>query len=309
MDTHRLNQFAEDHHGLVTFHAAGRAGMSKSAWYRRLDSELLIPVHPGVARMPGAPVTREQSIAAAVLAAGKGAMASHRSALRLIGVPRPEDDPVDLMFVDRTRGLELRGVVRHRPRDHLDLAPLRRQNIPCSNILRALCDTGAVDAPSVPDAVQHVIVKGLASPHQLMAAVRVHSRQGRAGVPTLREALGEWIVDGKPADRKLESAMHELLTKHKLPSAQFHAQVAGYEVDFWITDTPVVLECDGWEFHGATRAQFERDRDRDSALIAAGYIPVHFTYWMTVRRPHVLVQRIRDALAVWHRSCPTGVAD
>src|SRR5688572_20959764 len=153
--------------------------MSKSAWYRRLDSELLIPVHPGVARMPGAPVTPEQSIAAAVLAAGRGAMASHRSALRLIGVPRPDDDPIDLMFVDRTRGLELHGVVRHRPRDRLDLSPLRRRNIPCSNILRALCDTGAVDAPSVPDAVQYVVVKGLASPLELMAAVRMHSRKGR----------------------------------------------------------------------------------------------------------------------------------
>jgi very-short-patch-repair endonuclease len=249
--------------------------------------------------MPGAPVTPEQAIAAAVLAAGRGAMASHRSALRLIGVPRPDEDPVDLMFVDRTRGLELEGVVRHRPRDRLDLSPLRRLNIPCSNILRALCDTGAVDAPSVPDAVQHVVVKGLASPRQLLAAVRVHSRRGRAGVPALRDALGEWIIDDKPADRKLESAMSELLARNGFPRAEFHARIAGYEVDFWITDTPVVLECDGWEFHGVTRAQFERDRDRDAELVAAGYIPIHFTFWMVVRTPQVVVRRIRDALARW----------
>jgi hypothetical protein len=233
-----------------------------------------VPVHPGVARMPGTPITPEQSIAAAVLAAGHGAMASHRSALRLLGVPRPDDDPVDVMFVDRTRGLELEGVVRHRPRDRLDLSPLRRQNIPCSNILRALCDTGAVDAASVPDAVQHVVVRGLASPLQLLAAVRVHSRQGRAGLPALREALGEWIIDDKPADRKLESAMRELLSSNGLAQAEFHARIAGYEVDFWIIDTPVVLECDGWEYHGVTRAQFERDRDRDAELVTAGYIPI-----------------------------------
>jgi very-short-patch-repair endonuclease len=299
VDTDRLNHFAEDHHGLLTLHAAARAGMSRSAWYRRIDSQLLIPVHPGVVRMPGAPVTPEQAIAAAVLAAGRGAMASHRSALRLIGVPRPDEDPVDLMFVDRTRGLELEGVVRHRPRDRLDLSPLRRLNIPCSNILRALCDTGAVDAPSVPDAVQHVVVKGLASPRQLLAAVRVHSRRGRAGVPALRDALGEWIIDDKPADRKLESAMSELLARNGFPRAEFHARIAGYEVDFWITDTPVVLECDGWEFHGVTRAQFERDRDRDAELVAAGYIPIHFTFWMVVRTPQVVVRRIRDALARW----------
>ena len=210
------------------------------------------------------------------------------------------------MFVDRTRGLELKGVVRHRPRDRLDLSPLRRQNIPCSNILRALCDTGAVDPASVPDAVQHVVVKGLASPIQLMAAVRVHSRRGRTGVPTLREALGEWIVDGKPADRKLESAMSGLLATNGLPRAEFHAHVVGNEVDFWIIGTPVVLECDGWEFHGVTRAQFERDRDRDAALIAAGYIPIHFTYWMVVRTPHVVVGRIREALARWQAPPSAG---
>ena len=43
----------------------------------------------------------------------------------------------------------------------------------------------------------------------------------------------------------------------------------GYVPDIRLTGTQIVIECDGWEFHGMTRAQFERDRERDQALTAA----------------------------------------
>ena len=42
--------------------------------------------------------------------------------------------------------------------------------------------------------------------------------------------------------------------------------------------TPVMLECDGWAYHGLDRSNFERDRDRDAELTAAGWIVVRFTY-------------------------------
>ena len=102
MNLELLELFADEHHGLVTRDAARRAGMSTAAWYRALASGRLIAVHPNVARLPGAPQTRHQRIAAAVLAAGPGAMASHRSAAFLWDIPRPEDDPVEIITVGRT---------------------------------------------------------------------------------------------------------------------------------------------------------------------------------------------------------------
>lgn len=270
--------------------------MSKSAWYRALDSQLYLPVHPGVARLPGAPPTKIQAIAAAVLAAQPRAMASHRSAATLWDVPRPADDPIDVMFFDRTRGLELDGVVVHHPRDHLDLGPVRRQNTLVANILRWTCDLAAVDLPGLAPALDVVFTRGFASPTALMKAARVHSRQGRAGVPALRDALAEWIVDGKPADSKLEPKMRRLLSDFGLPPAQFHAWIAGHEVDFWIVDTRVVLECDGWDAHGKTRRQFERTNDRNSDLIARGYLPIPFTWHQLTKRRALIAQRIRDGL-------------
>ena len=121
-------------------------------------------------------------------------------------------------------------------------------------------------------AVGHVVAGGLASPRALRTAIDVHARRGRHGVPAFRAALDDWVLDGKPVDSILEPMMMRVLKRFGLPPAQFHAIVAGYEVDFHFPGTPLVLECDGWESHGRNRDQFEFDRVRNSVVTAAGFI-------------------------------------
>lgn len=117
------------------------------------------------------------------------------------------------------------------------------------------------------------------------------------------------MIDGKPADSVLERSMRKLLTRFRLPPATFHATIAGHEVDFWIVDTPVVLECDGWEFHGRTMAQHVRDTERDNDLIVAGYIPVHFTYTHVQRHPARVAHEVRAALQRWSGAAVPPRAD
>jgi very-short-patch-repair endonuclease len=243
--------------------------------------------------------TREQAICAAVLAASPGCLASHRSAAYLWGIPRPDDDPIEVIVTRRTRSPELDGVTVHRPRDRKDLKPVLRQNIPTTNVLRLLCDLGAVDPAAVSEAVGHVVTSRLASPVALRAAIDRHSRRGRHGVPAFRDALEEWVIDGKPVDSLLETTMNRLLKDHGLPPAEFHARIAGYEVDFWIIGTPVVLECDGWEFHAKTRRQQEADAARDIDVLAQGYATIRFAFRPIMRHPDSLVRRIRKVLRRW----------
>jgi very-short-patch-repair endonuclease len=66
---------------------------------------------------------------------------------------------------------------------------------------------------------------------------------------------------------------------------EFHPIIAGHEVDFRVIDSPVILECDGWTYHGLDRAGFEHDRSRDADLVAAGWIVVRFTYRSITVRP------------------------
>ncbi len=299
MDISVLDTFAKDHHGLVTRRAATKAGLSVRSWYRAIEQGLLEQLHPGVGRMYGAATTPTQAIHAAVLAAGKGAMASHRSAARLWGIPRPDAELVDLILPRRTREATIDGAAAHRPRDLLDLKPSRKERIPTTNILRTLCDLGAVDRDAVPGAVGHVVTTGLASPAALDAAIRRHGRRGRPGVPALRDALGDWVLDGKPVDSVLEPAMRNLLADHGLPPAEFHAIVGGYEVDFLITGSQLVLECDGWATHGRDRRQFERDRTRDAELTALGYVVLRFTYRAIVSRRRKEAERIRRIVLRW----------
>ena len=291
----------------MTRQAAERRGCRAPRGTGRSTRGLLDALHPGVARLVGSAETREQRIAAAVLAAGPGAMASHRSAAHLWGIPRPDDDPIDVMLTERRREAALDGVVVHRPRDRKDLTPVLRQNIRTSNILRLLCDLGAVDPPSVPAAVGHVVTNGLASPVALRTAVDVHARRGRHGVPAFRDALDEWVLDGKPTDSVLEPAMRRLIAEHGLPPVEFHALICGYEVDFWIIDSPIVLECDGWDTHGRNRVQFERDRIRDGELAAGGYITVRFTYRQFMRHGRAQAERIRRSSAAGPRIFWAGI--
>ncbi len=191
------------------------------------------------------------------------------------------------------------GAIVHRPRDLLDLNPSRKDGIRTTNILRTLCDLGALDAAAVPGAVGHVVTTGMASPAALVAAIKRHGRHGRPGVPALREALGDWVLDGKPVDSVLEPAMRRLLERHRLPRAEFHPLVGGVEVDFRIVDSPLILECDGWATHGRDRRQFERDRTRDADLAALGFVVLRFTYRSIVKRPAREAERIRRNVARW----------
>ncbi len=297
MQLSTLDSIATANHGLVSRETSG---LSRSSWYRAVASGSLEQLFPGVARLPGTARTREQRIAAAVLATGPSSIASHRSAAHLWGVPRPVDDPVDVILVrSRRRFVGFDDVVIHRPRDLERLRPQRRANIACTNILRTLLDLGAVDPSAVPDAVGHVVTNRLATLQALETVVIQHSEHGRTGIVALREAVAAWAIDGKPTDSMLEQAMRRLIDRYRLAPVEFHPVICGYEVDFRVLGTPVILECDGWAYHGLERTNFERDRRRDAELIAAGWIVLRFTYRAITTRPKETADRIAAAVAQW----------
>jgi very-short-patch-repair endonuclease len=145
----------------------------------------------------------------------------------------------------------------------------------------------------------------LADLRAIELAVTEHSRRGRQGVAALRRAVDGWAIDAKPADSTLEAAMRTLISRYRLPPVEFHPVIEGHEVDFRVVGTPVILECDGWVYHGLIRSNFERDRDRDSELTAAGWIVVRFTYRAITTRPDKTARRIHGTIDRWsHVSAP-----
>lgn len=55
----------------------------------------------------------------------------------------------------------------------------------------------------------------------------------------------------------------------QLPHPDCNRRLHGYEVDFLWRDQSLVVEVDGYAYHGGQSA-FERDRAKDAKLSAAG---------------------------------------
>jgi very-short-patch-repair endonuclease len=291
-----FDQWACEHHGLLTYPASG---LSNDAWHRALRSGSLIGLHRHVARLPGSPETPTQRIHAAVLAAGGDAMASHHSAAALWNLVDPDSEFVHIIKPDRARRPRLDGVIVHRPTDRRQLQPQRRERIRCTDPLRTLCDLG-VDRPAlVGPAVGAALSARLVNLDALTTTALAHSRRGRPGTRALRSAIDDWAIDHRPADSILEVVFNDLVRRHRLPLVAFHEKIAGWEVDFRFVGTPLIVECDGWSTHGLDRQQFELDRRKDSDLGNAGWQVRRFTYRAIVAEPADTAFRIRRALERW----------
>lgn len=294
-----LDTFAQRHHGLVSRHAAKKLGISRSTWYRAIASGQFEFVFPNVVRLWGSPATLPHRALAAVWATGGDALSSHRTSAALWGVERPADDPIDVLLPSRSRHSLPIGVVIHRPRDTLDLRPIMRLGVPTTNPMRMLLDLGAVDPGSVESAMIAVMSSKVASPAAIRAALFRHARQGRRGVTALRDALETWLGEELPPDSELEAAMARVVAAHRLPAVRFHVIVIGFEVDFLIANSTIVIECDGWGSHGLDRNQFEFDRVRDAELLAAGYPTVHITWRQLTTEPAKVAERLRNVIRQW----------
>ncbi len=116
-----------------------------------------------------------------------------------------------------------------------------------TNILRTLCDLGALDAAAVDPAVGHVVTTGLASPAALRKAVDRHARRGRPGVPALaRRArqLGARRQAGRqPARAGYATALEALrLATRRVP--RHRRRVRGRFLDHRQPDRPRVRRLD-----------------------------------------------------------------
>lgn len=105
------------------------------------------------------------------------------------------------------------------------------------------------------------------------AAEKAGRRRGAARMRAfLRDERGPAITRSR-AERRFR----KLLQDAQLPQPVVNARVAGCRPDFLWVEEKLVLEVDGYKFHGDRRA-FERDRKRDRILADAGYHVIRVTW-------------------------------
>lgn len=262
----------------------------------RVRSGRLHPVHRGVylvghsALVPGA---REL---AAVFACGTGSVVSHLSAAHLLklfpypATPRPVDVTVAGRERTRRAGIRIHCVESIDARDTRTL-----HGIPITTPARTLLDLAPVLPPYLLErAIAEAQVRRLVRKRDLID--QLDRNRGRRGTRALREVL---VLEGGPAftRSKAERRMLRLLRASGLPLPHVNAKLEGYEVDFLWREQRLVVEVDSFRFH-SPRARFERDRERDATVAAAGYTVIRVTWRQLVDAPEAVVARIAAALAV-----------
>jgi very-short-patch-repair endonuclease len=282
---------AREQRGIVTRPQCRDAGIPDRTVDLWLATGRLERIHRSVYRMAGAPPCWEQSLRAAVLAAGPGALASHRAAARLWGLV--DEAPVEIS-VDRPLSHRLDGVLVHRTRDAM--APSLRHGIPVTTPMRAIVDLGAVcPASQVEDAMERGLVARLFTVAGVEWARADVARRGRQGAGVLREVLDRRALGDARPDGILEPRMAKLLRDFGLPSAVFQHPIGRWVVDFAYPERMVALEVDGWEVHSSPAA-LQRDLERQNALVALGWTVLRFTWRDVVLRPGAVARQIQAVL-------------
>lgn len=293
-----FHEQAAAQHGLITraqLLDGGIAASTISDWARQ---GRLRRVGVGVFAMPGSKSTDLQRLLSAVLAAGDGAVASHRAATWLWGL---SDEPAMEVTVPRARRPRLCGVAVHRPGDDRPHRPSIRHCIPVTNPVRTLADLGSV-APVelVREAVERALAARLVSLGGLRREALVARGRGRQGPSVLAGVLAQRALTDRPPDSVFESRVAAFFRRHHLPKPVFQHAVRCdgrflARVDFAYPEWLLAIEFDGHDAH-RTPAQLQRDLTRQNLLVMAGWTVLRFTWADVVQRPEMVADTIRTKI-------------
>lgn len=292
---------ASRQYGLITRAQAYELGVTRAAVARELRNGRWIRERPGVFRIDGTPSTWQGRMLAFCLAAGPGAVVSHRSAAALwdldgFGPPGRVD-----LSLPRGRHLRATGVRLHECRDHHLAGATKRQLVPVTGIARTLLDVCAVvdDDFAGLRGLDDARRRGLVGWPELWETLVLHARRGRPGVARFRRLL-DLRAGKKVPEGVFEALVQRLLVDAELPEFEpgHWVTVAGhrYRLDLARAEEKVAIECDGRMGHGHERA-FEADPVRDNHLKLAGWLVLHYTWRRLVENPEAIVAEVREALA------------
>jgi Transcriptional regulator, AbiEi antitoxin len=266
-----IRELARRQIGHVTRAQLLELGLGSAAIGARVSTGALVTRYPGVYALPPARQDPQARIAAAVLAGGPGALASHTSAAFLwgflphfqpppeISLPTGDRRPRHILThrcpsLDRAdNSLQLGVKVTSRTRTILDIAPrlTDKQRI-------RLVNDALREHHIRPDGLSDVIARNPYHP----------------GTKLLKPFLD--LPGTNPTNSAFEDDFLPFLAKYGLPTPLTNVYVNGREVDAYFPEHNLIVELDGWHSH-KTRHAFETDRERDAHHLAHGTPTIRIT--------------------------------
>ncbi len=280
-------------------------GVSRRAAASRTERNRLHRVHRAVYAVGHLSIGRTGALRAALLACGEGSVVSHGTAAAFWGLRDPWPRLVDVI-VRCQAGRKIDGIRPRRCRYPGAGEIVVRGGIAYTSPARTLVDlAGILGTPSLRRAVERAAVLKLLDIEALDLVLQ--AAKGRPGTRALRMILEDWRTDdGTVPDVRsdFEALVLPQLVAMGLPRPICNRtlRIDGHRlmVDFLWEEQRLVVETDGEQTHG-TPVAFQRDRQRDQILVAAGYRVTRATWTQIHRERDAVVTRISRALGV-----PTG---
>lgn len=263
---------ASGQHGAIGVHQLHAIGLERGAIRLRIRNGRLHPEYRGVYLVGHTARSPLATEAAALLAAGPTATLALRSAAFAGGWGQRPACPQ--LIVPRTHRGRREGLELHRV--PLDLRDVRvRHGLRVTSAARTL-----YDLRREPDI------------EALIAAALV------AKVVTWRELRERGLAgeDAAPTRSELERRLRKLIRDAGLLAPRWNVGIEGHLVDAVWFEQRLIVEVDGFRFHGHRQA-FETDRRRDLDLEAAGWRVLRITWRQLTEQPLLVAARIAAALA------------
>jgi predicted transcriptional regulator of viral defense system len=291
-------EVASGQRGRISRNQLRQIGLSDQQIARWVKAGRLLRLHESIYAVGHRAEPPRAQMLAAVLAGGEGAVLSHRSAAKHVGLLSWSPRDVEVM-VPRTGERDRAGVRFHRPKIYGPQDRWVFDGIPCTTVARTLVDLGAVlRLQQLERAVEQAELLRLLD---VKAITDVLARISRPrGVRNLRRCLGAERLDASLTQSNLERRFLRLCVDAGLPRPTLqhpieYAPGAWHKVDFAWPDRRLAVEIDGGAVH-TTRTAARRDRHLDRQIRATGWGLERFMEDDVVDTPAIVLAALRALL-------------
>jgi len=287
----QLLQIAGSQHGTIAKFQLADLGIPKSTVAHHLRSREFVLRARGTYSLLGTPDTWHQQATIAVLANGRGALLSHTSALKNLGVLDKGFNDTNVSRDHFDRELQRFHVVTNRnirnDKDYFIHRSISIKKLPIPQIVngipqvtveRAIIESAGILGPAhLDNVVFSALKKNLTSIGNLSNELaQTHTAPGRSKAK-LGELLKNYAKNNAQKIKMesiLEKRVYDLLNKtlNLDVHTQFPIYAHGrqYRADFAIPKEKIVIEVDGHAFHWS-REHLDSDRRRQNDIASAGW--------------------------------------
>jgi very-short-patch-repair endonuclease len=293
----RVHQLASKQRYLVTRSQVLTLGGSDAGISRRVSSGQWQLVQPGVYQVDQRPPEWEDMVLSAVLAAGDGAVASHRAALVLWDLDGISSAPIEIT-APYTHSPVPSGTIVHRTRRPAEATSMA--GVPVTTIERTLLDISAVLWPlAVTKAFESAFRRRLTTVDRMFAFLKERGGRGVKGTRMARRILNN-RRDDTSTDSGAETEALYLMRRAGLPEPILQYRITTldgetFRLDFYWALLRKAIEIDGLNAHDSAD-KLDNDLQRQNKLMDLGIELRRFSARRIRQHPDEFIAEVRRFL-------------